>query len=144
MYHVFQVPVRIAFNPFPDFVNYLALVSDGPMDILLFLHVVVHLNTAYKSSRKLILQIRSMICTGVLLSDQVTLCCTFILGANWISSRYKIFRHGDFLFLIAAIPLDWSVLCLHTDIHLPAVSIFPNSDYCQKCCQVWICLRLVN
>ena len=69
LYHVFQVPIRIAFNPFPDFMSHLALASDGPMDFLLLLNVIVHLNTAYKSSRESILQIHSMICSSVVFSD---------------------------------------------------------------------------
>jgi CRP-like cAMP-binding protein len=78
LYHIFMVPIRIAFMPYPRFTSFYALVSDGPMDVALGLHSLISLNTAFRDAK-----------------------------SSWITSRIRIFRETDFLCLFASIPCDW-------------------------------------
>ena len=52
---------------------------DLTADLVVVLHWIVSLNTAYKSE----------------------------VGATWIMSRVKILRESDLLLLLAVLPLDW-------------------------------------
>lgn len=78
LYHFVMVPVRIAFMPFTSFTSQEALRMDLPADLVVVLHWIVSINTAYKSE-----------------------------VGTWISSRAKILRESDLLLLLAVLPLDW-------------------------------------
>lgn len=73
-----MVPVRISFLPFGSFTSDGAIYTDLTADVLLVIHVIVSINTAYKNA----------------------------VGA-WVTSRSKIFRKMDILALFAAVPWDW-------------------------------------
>ena len=78
LYHVFMVPIRISFKPYPEFTSFYAVASDGTLDSVLGLHVLILLNTAFKDA-----------------------------SARWVTERVKIFRETDFLCLFASLPIDW-------------------------------------
>jgi len=79
LYHWLAVPIRVAFLPYPTFTDRTALIMDVPTDILLVLHVIVSLNTAYRAEGR----------------------------SRWETTRFRIFQESDFLLHFGALPLDW-------------------------------------
>jgi len=79
LYHWIAMPIRLAFLPFPTFTDRTALIMDVPTDILVGLHVIVSLNTAYRAEGR----------------------------SSWNTTRFRIFQESDFLLHFGAIPLDW-------------------------------------
>jgi len=79
LYHWLLVPIRVAFLPYPTFTDKTALSTDLPTDILVALHVIVSLNTAYRAQGR----------------------------SSWVTTRFQIFRESDFLLHLGALPLDW-------------------------------------
>jgi len=79
LYHWIAMPMRLAFLPYPTFTDRTALIMDLPTDILIVLHVIVSLNTAYRAEGR----------------------------SSWETTRFRIFQESDFLLFLGAIPLDW-------------------------------------
>ena len=83
VYDFIAVPIRIAFKPWGSMLSPVALGTDLTADSVLFLHLFLELNTAFKNERSL-----------------------------WVTQRYKIFRHADLFVIFSALPLDWfAYLC---------------------------------
>ena len=81
LYHIIMVPLRIAFQTESyTMMSQLPLSTDGPADVLLFLHLCLSLNMAYKNSK-----------------------------SQWVTKRSRIFKNMDFIGVLAAVPLDWIV-----------------------------------
>ena len=80
LYYFIMVPVRIAFDPWHNMLNTLALCTDLVFDAFTFLNLVVLLNTCYTNSKAAI-----------------------------VTNRMKILRRMNYNYLVAAIPLDWCV-----------------------------------
>jgi len=79
LYHWLAVPIRVAFRPYHTFTDRTALIMDVPTDVLIVLHVIVSLNTAYQAEGR----------------------------SRWETTRFRIFQESDFLLHFGAIPLDW-------------------------------------
>ena len=80
-YHMIMMPVRIGFRPWANFFDPELLVSDLPADMMIFLHVIVLLNQAYRNSK-----------------------------SQWVTNRFRIFKNMDWFVILAVLPIDWLVM----------------------------------
>lgn len=81
LYHIFTVPVRIAFSPMPSLTSRYALFyADLIADIIIFLTLLLTLNVAYKNSK-----------------------------SQWVTKRVRIFKNIDWVLVLAVVPFEWIV-----------------------------------
>ena len=78
VYHYIMVPVRIGFLPWRSMLDWRALCTDLPADVLTAVHLIVVCNTAYQNGK-----------------------------SHFVTSRAKILRRASLNFFFAAIPFDW-------------------------------------